>query len=334
MTLNLTELRDQWLCEYEDVTRKNYTYELNLFSKFVAGKMKKGTSSDEALQSLMQAGKQPMAKEIEAWRRSQQKAGISASSIIKRVAIVSGFLKHAFSVGAIDFVYQKKTQLRRLKPSLQGPRPDEISKLQAHLLSHENEYFAARDCAILRLNYDLSLRSNEIFQLNMSDLFFEDLNSRFIMAKLKRHDEKIRRDIPPTSYDALVKWISAREKWIKRYASDKTGLKTGPVFISLGQRHFVKRLDKHSWTSRLKKLAKDVGISRVNTQLIRHTSITVALEKVQRRGMPIETVLAFTGHSDLQTLLSYRDGLQKYQPHIAWLVSEEVTTHHNLKPKE
>ena len=55
----------------------------------------------------------------------------------------------------------------------------------------------------------------------------------------------------------------------------------------------------------------------------RHLAITTALEQAAERGIPIEEVLAFSGHakSSVAILLRYRDRLGDRQGEIAGLVA-------------
>jgi integrase len=326
MTPTLEQARTMWLSQFQETTANNYRNEFSLFCRFLVKSQRRFAhlNPEDALEALISEGKMKTVQVIEYWRTWQQEKGNSANSICKRISAINSFFKYAYYIGATEFFIETRLKLTNLKPRLEGPTVDQVKEILKVVSENPDEYIAARDAAILRLNYDLSLRSREIFSLELSDLHFKGLNSRYLMVKLKRHPDKIKRELPPPTYEALVHWIKMRDKWIKRFVDDRTGLKTGPLFINLTVKSHIKRLDKDTWTIRLNRMVKDKRIPKCTTQLIRHTSITVAVEKVQRRNMPLETVMAFTGHRSILSIMPYRDGLNKYQAHIAYLVSEEV----------
>jgi integrase/recombinase XerC len=103
-----------------------------------------------------------------------------------------------------------------------------------------------------------------------------------------------------------------------------SGFEPGPLFFTSLDRagKSTGRLTGAGVYSIIRDLGKRVGIS-TRPQGLRHTAITEACKIAQARGMPLEEVLDFSRHANVQTLMLYRDRERNVQGYLVSLVANQ-----------
>lgn len=315
---------DLYMVTIADSSVATYRHVLGEFGRFACKFLRaEWADAHAAFELYFKQSKLNAQRIIESYKATELERGVSPRTLNSRCSIVQGFLRFCYRKGLIDYYPEFRYFKIRRKP-ITGPDPIDIERVIKIAKSQDNPVIAARDVAIIRLNFDLALRHGEILELDLSDIHLVSKEVRFIMVKTKGSTEKLRRDLSPITYKALAAWINERERIIRERWENKKNQRSGPLFISLRNKKRVERLTKSSWFEKLQKLGEEVGVVKMNTQKVRHTSITIAIEESQRQGLPLDSVLAHSRHTSLETLKHYRDHLDKYQPFLSHLVAQNV----------
>lgn len=316
---------DLYFVTIAESSTATYRHVLTDFAKFACRWMRvEWVDVNAAFEVYFKQKNMTAQKIVESYKAAELERGVSPRTLNSRCSIVQGFLRFCYRKGLIDYYPEFRFFKVRRKP-VTGPDPAGIERLIRIAKTQDNHAIALRDVAIIRLNFDLALRHGEILSIDLSDIHFVSKEVRYIMVNTKGTTDKIRRDLSPITYKAVAAWITERERVIRDRWNNKKNQRSGPLFISMRNQNAVVRLTKSSWDEKLKLLGDEAGITKLNTQKIRHTSITIAIEESQRLGLPLDSVLAHSRHTSLETLKHYRDHLDKYQPYLSHLVAQNVS---------
>ncbi len=162
-----------------------------------------------------------------------------------------------------------------------------------------------RNRAILRLLFDLALRTCEVCRLDIEDV---DLNSGTFSVLGKRRSQKEVLTLPDPTREILSSWLKIR------------GHRPGPLFIRMDRarkKDLMSRLSTRSVQRIVRKAAGKQGINATPRGL-RHTAITAALDLT--RG-DVRAVQRFSRHRDIRVLLRYDDNRADLGGRIAQLVA-------------
>lgn len=140
-----------------------------------------------------------------------------------------------------------------------------------------------RDLAIIDLLYSTGIRIGELVHLNIDDVNFEEREC-VVFGK----GDKERR----VYFDAKTK--IHLQGYINNRVDDNPAL-----FVTLDAPY--DRIKISGVEIRLRRLGKELGISRVHPHKFRRTMATRAIDK----GMPIEQVQKLLGHSQIDTTMRY-----------------------------
>src|SRR5262249_45118911 len=133
--------------------------------------------------------------------------------------------------------------VRRLLGAIQGPT-------------------AARDCALVRILYDLGLRRAEAVSLDLADV---DLDAGTAQVLGKGRREKVRLSLPGPTREALSAWLAQR------------GTEPGPLFLALDRAHRGHSLTGSGLYAVIRELGRRAGI-RARPHGLRHAGITRLLD--------------------------------------------------------
>lgn len=153
---------------------------------------------------------------------------------------------------------------------------EEIEKMRDHC---DN----LRDLAIIDLLYSTGIRIGELVRLNIDDVNFEEREC-IVFGK----GDKERR----VYFDAKTKIH------LLGYLGERTD-NNPALFVTLDSPH--ERINISGIEIRLRRLGREIGISRVHPHKFRRTMATRAIDK----GMPIEQVQKLLGHSQIDTTMRY-----------------------------
>lgn len=140
-----------------------------------------------------------------------------------------------------------------------------------------------RDLAIIDLLYSTGIRIGELVRLNIDDVNFEEREC-IVFGK----GDKERR----VYFDAKTK--IHLQGYINNREDDNPAL-----FVTLDEPY--DRIKISGIEIRLRRLGRELGISRVHPHKFRRTMATRAIDK----GMPIEQVQKLLGHSQIDTTMRY-----------------------------
>ena len=148
-----------------------------------------------------------------------------------------------------------------------------------------------RDYALLIIQLYTAGRGIEFYRSNISDIKTE--NGRTVLyIQGKGHDDKEEPLIlQPTAEEALREWLSIHPN------------KSDPLFCSLSQRSYGKRLSRSATRAIIHGYIKSAGIvGKKSVHSLRHTAITNAI----RHGVPIQRVSKqLARHASLDTTMIY-----------------------------
>jgi integrase/recombinase XerC len=102
------------------------------------------------------------------------------------------------------------------------------------------------------------------------------------------------------------------------------GTEPGPLFTNVDRAGKGLRLTGTSVYRVIRELGRRSGAGHVRPHGLRHTAITEAVKAAQAHGIGLEEVLQFSRHSDVRTLLVYRDQERNVQGRLAQLVAASV----------
>ena len=171
---------------------------------------------------------------------------------------------------------------------------EEIKELfTATNYSHSQMRFKRRDKAILSVLYSCGLRRNEAVHLDVKDVFFD--KERLHVRRGKNYKERF---VPLNAYNlrAIEDYIfEARPEFYNT-------IETEALFIS----QQGNRLDGMSMSNRLRALVKttenkNIINKKITLHTLRHSIATHLLQK----GVALESIKAFLGHSSLESTQIY-----------------------------
>jgi len=202
---------------------------------------------------------------------------LSKVTLNQRKTIIRSFFSWLY-----EEEYIPKDPSRRIKLDKAEPKPrTAYQDIQVESLRHACA--CARDRAIIDLLISSGIRIAECVGLDIADV---DLDQREVRVYGK--GEKWR-----TSYIDAAAVVS-----IKEYLAARTD-DNPALFVSLKKPH--NRLTPKAIRDRLHNLSDASGVQNIIPHRFRHTMATEAIN----RGMPIESVQALLGHSEISTTMHY-----------------------------
>ncbi len=262
----------------------------------------------ESVAELLQGSAGAAHAQVRAYQAHLAERSLSPATINRRIAALRSLVALARSLGLVAWSPRVKSLKVEGMRDTRGPGVPAVQRLLKAAASQRPEK-AARDLALLRLLYDLALRRSEVLALEVRDV---DLERAALWVLRKGRHEKVLLSLPETTRDSLAEWLEARGMAPGALslnfdrAGDGTGELTGDGLYAV-----------------IQSLARKAKIDRTRPHGLRHTTITTAMEEAGRLGIPIEEVLAYSGHAkgSLPLLLAYRDRIRDRQGEIASLVA-------------
>ena len=225
-------------------------------------------------------------------------AGLSPNTINRRLATIRGLLRVARELSLIDWALEIKN-LKAIKVrNTSGPG---VERIQSAISEPVNAQ-SARDNAIIILMSTLGLRVAEVQSLNLADFSGEK-----IVVRRKGHLQTVSMSVPEQTSRAIQSWLSFR------------GYEAGPLFTSFDR---AGKGDGRLTTRSIGRITQArVGC---NPHGLRHTAITTAIELASDNGVEFTECRQFSGHSQIDTLLVYRDQTRNVQGVLANAVANRI----------
>ena len=234
--------------------------------------------------------------------------GLAAATINRRIAAIRSLVSFANRVGLISWKLDIGNVKHQAYKDVSGLASETFELILDAARHQENAAKAVRDVAILLLMHDLGLRRKEVIGLGYPPDI--DIQRAEIKILGKARTEKESLSVPTDTLSSLIEWMKVRGEW------------EGPAFVSFRKSAMTKRpLSKRGLNHLIEQLGVMVGI-KLHPHQLRHTAINAAVEAATANNIPIDEVLQYSRHKDIQTLLVYRDKQKNMQGEIATLVSQ------------
>lgn len=244
-----------------------------------------------------------------AWRAAMQTAGLSPSTINRRLSAVRSALRFARTIGATAWVPEVQGLKAQTYRDTRGPG---VTGTRALLVSAmtKPESKSARDIAIIRLMFDLGLRRGEVAHLDVDDV---DRNSRLLWVLGKGRSQKETRTLPAPTLAAVEAWLEERVHFVQ---NDELAL-----FVNVSRFKRGQRITGHGVYYVIRELGDVAGI-RARPHGLRHASITAALDN---SNGDVRAAQAHARHANPQTTMRYDDNRQDLAGKISAGLAETLT---------
>ncbi|MBL7672066.1 MAG: tyrosine-type recombinase/integrase [Bdellovibrionaceae bacterium] len=229
------------------------------------------------------------------------------ATINRRLAAIRSLTKMARMLGMIPWSLEIENAKSQPYRDTRGPGRTAFQQMLRAAGNQRNHLKAIRDKTILRVFYDLALRTSELAQLDVCDL---DLKAGTISVLGKGQTEKIILSLPQPTQKSLGLWLEVR------------GTRSGPLFTNLDRaKKGSGRIHRSNLFRMVQGLGEQVGI-KTRTHALRHLSITEACKAAHSNGIAVEEVMDFSRHKNIKTLMVYRDRERNIQGKLAELVAQ------------
>jgi integrase/recombinase XerC len=214
-------------------------------------------------------------------------------------------------LGLCNFSLKNTVSLEKVKPyrDTSGISLLEFKKVLS--LCRISSIKGKRDFALLLLLWTNALRRNEISLLNIGD-FKQSSNKLWVTGKGYNEKQMINLSLKTT--ESIIDWLEIYKNQKINYNS--------PLFIALDKKSYGKRLTGSGIYKIVHFYCKKAGIiKQMSPNRIRHSSITVALDKSQGN---IRKVQKLSRHKNLNTLIVYDDNRKQDQLELSQQLEKDL----------
>jgi len=298
------ELLGAFLSGKSPRTLKAYRQDLADFQAFT-----QTASADDAARALLGRGHGNANLLLLQYRTHLVERGLQAATVNRRLAAVRSMVAMAKTLGLVDWSLEIQNLKAEAYRDTKGPgRKGFQAMLQT--LGQNCSKKSIRDTGILRLLYDLALRTGEVVALDFGDV---ELTRNLIHVLGKGKTTKQQLTVPEPTKAALEAWLQIR------------GTEPGSLFPNLDRAKKGQRLTGVSIYRLVRKLGELNGI-KTRPHGVRHTAITEACKVAAEHGIGLEEVLDFSRHSrkSIAILMVYRDRERNIQGQLASMIAAQV----------
>ncbi len=282
---NFQRIYNIWLQSYSVNTRRAYACDLKALGEWQD--MFAETELMELLSDMTAAEGNIFALE---WQNELVSRKLSPATVNRMLAAFNAFLKLLRMNGWITWTVEIRKRHAKAYKDTKGCGVEEV-EAAIQKAAREDGPKPARDEAVLRLLWGLGLRRSEVAKLEIKHLNFK---SRKVLILGKGRHEAEALDLTEKMVDALHRWIGHR------------GNAPGALFCNFSRADAPKRITAQG----INRITHRYGLGHAHR--VRHASITHALNKTNG---DVRTVMRFSRHKDLNTLMIYddnrRDGAKK-----------------------
>lgn len=231
--------------------------------------------------------------------------GLKSATQNRRLASLRSLVSLARTVGLVNWALEVRGPRTQPYRDTRGPGLDGVRRVLKQL-GRRRTPKAIRDIALVRLLFDLALRSNEVLTLDVEHLDRE--HARLHVLRKGRSERELI-TLPEGTLAAVVRWLDVR------------GDDPGPLFINVDRAGKGQRLSANGLYRLIRRLGQDIGC-RLRPHALRHAAITVALDLTSG---DVRNVAKFSSHRSLETVLLYDDARTDAAGEIAKMVAEAVS---------
>ena len=228
-----------------------------------------------------------------AWRQAMLAAGLSPSTVNRRLSALRGALRVARTLGLCSH----GIEIRGVRPDagqMAGPSLASVQAVARYLDRQPGTYAAFRDRALfLGLLFLRGLRTFEALGLLVGDIDGQRINVR-------RKGRRVKESLGMSASTAAMLAL-ALESHPDRAAPD---FASRPVFVGVTGSDRSRPLSRSGAQKRLDAISAEVGIARVRLHGFRHAAITSILDV---SGGNVAEAQQFAGHANPKTTMVYDD---------------------------
>lgn len=286
-------------------TLKAYGQDLVDFQSFT-----KTNTTEDAARVLLAHGHGQANLRLLEYRTHLVERGLQSATVNRRLAAVRSLVKLAKTLGVVDWSLDVQNVKAEAYRDTKGPGKNGF-RAMLQTLAEKQSKKTIRDTAILRLLYDLALRTGEVVALDCCDV---DLSRKIIHVLGKGRTSKQQLTLPEPTKAALEAWLQTR------------GNDPGPLFCNFDRAKKGQRLTGVSIYRLVRELGEANGF-RTRPHGVRHTAITEACKVAAANGIGLEEVLDFSRHSrsSVAILMIYRDRERNIQGQLASCIAAEAS---------
>ncbi len=285
MARSAESLKDEWLAALAHERRMSphtlaaYGHDVACFLAFLRGH-RGGTPNERMLAKLAPA-------DIRAFITERRADGLSSRSVRRTLSAVRSFFRYLTRQEILENPAARAVRGPRIPKSL--PRPlseDDAERTLEEAATHDIEWLAARDAALLTLLYGTGLRISEALSLRRGDVPFGE--TLVILGKRRKERivpvlEIVREAV--ARYTALVPFSGARD---------------APLFLS----RRGKAMSAREAQALMQRIRGRLGLSeRATPHALRHSFATHLLSN----GGDLRAVQELLGHASLSSTQVYTD---------------------------
>jgi len=302
--VKVADLLSAFLSGRSPRTLKAYSQDLVDFKLCVGAK-----TTEEAARSLLSQGHGKANLTLLVYRTKLTERKLQSATINRRLAAVRSLVKLAKTLGLVDWSLDIKNVRSEAYRDTKGPGKNGF-RAMLQTLADKHSPKTIRDTAILRLLYDLALRTGEVVALDFADVE-TSRNVVHVMGKGKTDKQQL--TLPESTKAALEAWL-----WVR-------GNGAGPLFNNLDRAKKGCRLTGVSIYRIVRALGEKNGL-KTRPHGIRHTAITEACKIAAENGIGLEEVLDFSRHSrsSVAILMVYRDRERNIQGQLASSIAAQI----------
>ncbi len=233
------------------------------------------------------------------WRNELIARKLSLATVNRMVAAMKSFLKFLRMNGLITWSIEMPQKWVKPYKDTAGCGPD-LAQQVIRDLAQKDDQTSLRDAAIINLIWRLGLRRGEIVALDVAHLDFR--RKRILVRGKGRHELEL--------INLTIKMVEVLRSWLRC-----RGTKDGPLFWNLSRSGLRERLSNQGvW-----RITRKYNLGRPHG--VRHASITEGLEKT---GGDVRTMMKFSRHKDLNTLMIYDDNRKGGSRKVSEMLEEDL----------
>lgn len=285
------ELVAEHLRGKSDLTRKAYQQGVNSFATWLGVE-----GPDHVIQFLVTNPPHRVHHTLDRYRndlttceRPDGQVGYSTNTVNRRLAALRSLGKFAKRAGLIGFDLDVRGERVSRVRDVRGPQKADWQRMVDKYASAEKPK-DLRDWAMIRLMHDRGLRQHEVLGIDFPE--HVDLESGRVNVRRKKRKDAERQwiGLAASTVQALRTWVAAR------------GSSAGPLFCSM--RTPSKRLGPKEGYEAVRAAGLGASVRIVSPHRLRHLAIT---EVVEATNGDVSQTAAFSGHSDVRTVMEYVD---------------------------
>jgi len=253
------------------------------------------------------------------YQSSLLKLGRAPKTVDRRISTLRSLCKICRTLGLCHFQLEIACLAGDVIRDTKGPEEDGIKRMlkvleQRYKRGNRMEKIKAiRDRAILRLMYDRGFRRDDVVQLNIGSIRFQEKK-----AWIRR---KGRKQLEPITLASGT--LATVKLWLKFRASNIKLPNDAPLFVGITKALFeapdkVGRIDPKTVYLIIRNLGKEAGL-RTWPHALRHAAATEALNKTNG---DIRAVAKFLGHKNPATTMIYDDNRRDHGGQISEQLSK------------